>query len=110
MGSWGLITAVETTGDVRATGEIAGKRIKRADIPAALRADGVDPKDGRDRRGHPVPGTGQHGAGHVAAVAVVGVQTLGKVPPTGCPHHLQASPGPDRTPKDFRGAAVAQHE
>ena len=36
-----LITAVETTGDVYATGEIVGKRIKRQDIAAALRADGL---------------------------------------------------------------------
>ena len=36
-----LITAVETTGDVYATGEIVGKRIRRADIAAALRADGL---------------------------------------------------------------------
>ncbi len=36
-----LITAVETTGDVFATGEIVGKRIGRKDIAAALRADGL---------------------------------------------------------------------
>lgn len=36
-----LITAVETTGDVFATGEIVEKRITRADIAAALRADGL---------------------------------------------------------------------
>jgi OHCU decarboxylase len=36
-----LITAVETTGDVFATGEIVDKRITRADIAAALRADGL---------------------------------------------------------------------
>ncbi len=36
-----LITAVETTGDVFATGEIVEKRIVRDDISRALRADGV---------------------------------------------------------------------
>ena len=36
-----LITAVETTGDVFATGEIVEKRIEREDIARALRADGV---------------------------------------------------------------------
>ena len=36
-----LITAVETTGDVFATGDIVDKRIGRKDIAAALRADGL---------------------------------------------------------------------
>ncbi|MFC0626223.1 2-oxo-4-hydroxy-4-carboxy-5-ureidoimidazoline decarboxylase [Kribbella deserti] len=36
-----LITAVETTGDVLATGEIVEKRITRDDIARALRADGL---------------------------------------------------------------------
>jgi uric acid transporter len=36
-----LITAVETTGDVFATGEIVDKRVTRDDIARALRADGV---------------------------------------------------------------------
>ncbi len=36
-----LITAVETTGDVFATGEIVDKRIESEDIARALRADGV---------------------------------------------------------------------
>ncbi|MDO9353711.1 MAG: solute carrier family 23 protein, partial [Solirubrobacteraceae bacterium] len=36
-----LITMVETTGDVYATGEIVGKRIKRDDIARAIRADGL---------------------------------------------------------------------
>jgi OHCU decarboxylase len=36
-----LITAVETTGDVFATGEIVDKRITRNDIARALRADGL---------------------------------------------------------------------
>ncbi|HEY6934455.1 MAG TPA: nucleobase:cation symporter-2 family protein, partial [Marmoricola sp.] len=36
-----LITAVETTGDLFATGEIVGKRIERNDIARALRADGL---------------------------------------------------------------------
>lgn len=36
-----LITAVETTGDVFATGEIVRKRIVRGDIARALRADGL---------------------------------------------------------------------
>ena len=36
-----LITAVETTGDVFATGEIVEKRIESDDIARALRADGV---------------------------------------------------------------------
>ena len=36
-----LITAVETTGDVFATGEIVEKRVGREDIARALRADGI---------------------------------------------------------------------
>jgi OHCU decarboxylase len=36
-----LITAVETTGDVFATGEIVDKRITKTDIARALRADGL---------------------------------------------------------------------
>ena len=36
-----LITAVETTGDVYATGQIVEKPISKADIAAALRADGL---------------------------------------------------------------------
>jgi OHCU decarboxylase len=36
-----VITAVETTGDVFATGEIVDKRITREDIAKALRADGL---------------------------------------------------------------------
>lgn len=36
-----LITAVETTGDVFATGEIVEKRITRDDVARALRADGL---------------------------------------------------------------------
>ncbi len=36
-----IITAVETTGDVFATGEIVNKRIGKKDIAAALRADGL---------------------------------------------------------------------
>jgi OHCU decarboxylase len=36
-----IITGVETTGDVFATGEIVDKRIKRDDIARALRADGL---------------------------------------------------------------------
>ncbi|GAA4691950.1 solute carrier family 23 protein [Pseudonocardia yuanmonensis] len=36
-----LITAVETTGDVFATGEIVDKRVGREDIARALRADGL---------------------------------------------------------------------
>jgi OHCU decarboxylase len=36
-----LITAVETVGDVFATGEIVDKRITRVDIARALRADGL---------------------------------------------------------------------
>lgn len=35
------VTAVETTGDVFATGEVVGKRITPAHIAAALRADGL---------------------------------------------------------------------
>lgn len=35
------VTMVETTGDVFATGEIVGKRIRKADISAAIRADGL---------------------------------------------------------------------
>ncbi len=36
-----MITAVETTGDVFATGEIVGKPIRRNDIARAIRGDGV---------------------------------------------------------------------
>ncbi len=36
-----IITMVETTGDVFATGEIVNKRINKNDISAALRADGL---------------------------------------------------------------------
>jgi OHCU decarboxylase len=36
-----LITAVETTGDVFATGEIVDKPIRRQDVAAAIRADGL---------------------------------------------------------------------
>ena len=36
-----FITAVETTGDVFATGEIVGKPIRRKDIARAIRADGL---------------------------------------------------------------------
>ena len=36
-----FITAVETTGDVFATGEIVGKPIRRKDIARAVRADGL---------------------------------------------------------------------
>ncbi|GGG12986.1 uracil-xanthine permease [Rhodococcoides trifolii] len=36
-----LIIAVETTGSVYATAEIVGKRVKKEDIAATLRADGV---------------------------------------------------------------------
>ncbi|WP_293770375.1 solute carrier family 23 protein [uncultured Corynebacterium sp.] len=36
-----IITMVETTGDVFATGEIVRKRIKRVDIVRAIRADGL---------------------------------------------------------------------
>ena len=36
-----MITAVETTGDVYATGQIVEKPISKADIAAALRADGL---------------------------------------------------------------------
>ena len=36
-----FITAVETTGDVFATGEIVGKPIRRNDIARAIRADGL---------------------------------------------------------------------
>ena len=36
-----LITAVESTGDVFATGEIVDKRVGRDDITRALRADGL---------------------------------------------------------------------
>ncbi|SIR81115.1 solute carrier family 23 protein [Williamsia sterculiae] len=36
-----LVTAVESTGSVFATGEIVGKRIRKEDIAATVRADGV---------------------------------------------------------------------
>ncbi len=120
-----LITAVETTGDVYATGEIVGKRIKREDIAAALRADGLAttiggilnsfpytcfaenvglvrltqvksrwvvatagiimiilgslPKAAAIVAGIPHPVLGGAALAMFAAVAVVGIQTLGKV-------------------------------
>jgi OHCU decarboxylase len=120
-----LITAVETTGDVYATGEIVGKRIKRQDIAAALRADGLAttiggvlnsfpytcfaenvglvrltqvksrwvvatagvimiilgslPKAAAIVAGIPHPVLGGAALAMFAAVAVVGIQTLGKV-------------------------------
>lgn len=36
-----IITMVETTGDVFATGEIVGRRIRRDDVARAIRADGI---------------------------------------------------------------------
>lgn len=36
-----MITAVETVGSLYATGDIVGKRIRKSDIAAALRADGL---------------------------------------------------------------------
>ena len=36
-----MITMVETTGDVFATGEIVGRRIRRSDVARAIRADGL---------------------------------------------------------------------
>ncbi|SDN89556.1 OHCU decarboxylase [Klenkia soli] len=120
-----LITAVETTGDVFATGEIVGKRIGRADIAAALRADGLAttlggvlnsfpytcfaenvglvrltqvrsrwvvaaaggfmiliglvPKAGAVVAGIPHPVLGGAALAMFATVAVVGIQTLGRV-------------------------------
>src|SRR3954447_17751581 len=120
-----LITAVETTGDVFATGEIVDKRVGRKDIAAALRADGVAtmiggvlnsfpytcfaenvglvrltqvksrwvvamaggfmiliglvPKAGAVVAGIPAPVLGGAALAMFATVAVVGIQTLGKV-------------------------------
>src|SRR3954451_18760270 len=120
-----LITAVETTGDVFATGEIVDKRVGRKDIAAALRADGVAtmiggvlnsfpytcfaenvglvrltqvksrwvvamaggfmiliglvPKAGAIVAGIPAPVLGGAALAMFATVAVVGIQTLGKV-------------------------------
>jgi xanthine permease len=120
-----LITAVETTGDVFATGEIVEKRITREDISRALRADGlattiggvlnsfpytcfaenvglvrltriksryvvataglimivlgVLPKAGAVVAGIPHPVLGGAALAMFATVAVVGIQTLGKV-------------------------------
>ena len=120
-----LITAVETTGDVFATGEIVEKRITREDIARALRADGlattiggvlnsfpytcfaenvglvrltriksryvvataglimivlgVLPKAGAVVAGIPHPVLGGAALAMFATVAVVGIQTLGKV-------------------------------
>lgn len=36
-----MVTAVESTGSVFATGEIVGKRIRKEDIAATVRADGI---------------------------------------------------------------------
>ena len=120
-----LITAVETTGDVFATGEIVDKRVGRKDIAAALRADGLAttiggvlnsfpytcfaenvglvrltqvksrwvvaaaggfmilvglvPKAGAIVAGIPHPVLGGAALAMFATVAVVGIQTLGKV-------------------------------
>src|SRR3954462_3491689 len=120
-----LITAVETTGDVFATGEIVDKRIGRKDIAAALRADGLAttiggvfnsfpytcfaenvglvrltgvrsrwvvataggfmiimgllPKAGAIVAGIPNPVLGGAALAMFATVAVVGIQTLGRV-------------------------------
>jgi OHCU decarboxylase len=120
-----LITAVETTGDVFATGEIVDKRVGRKDIAAALRADGLAttlggvlnsfpytcfaenvglvrltqvksrwvvaaaggfmiligliPKAGAIVAGIPAPVLGGAALAMFATVAVVGIQTLGKV-------------------------------
>jgi uric acid transporter len=120
-----LITAVETTGDVFATGEIVDKKVGRKDIAAALRADGLAttlggvlnsfpytcfaenvglvrltqiksrwvvamaglimiligliPKAGAVVAGIPAPVLGGAALAMFATVAVVGIQTLGKV-------------------------------
>jgi OHCU decarboxylase len=120
-----LITAVETTGDVFATGEIVDKKVGRKDIAAALRADGLAttiggvlnsfpytcfaenvglvrltqvksrwvvaaaggfmillgliPKAGAIVAGIPAPVLGGAALAMFATVAVVGIQTLGKV-------------------------------
>jgi len=50
-----LITAVETTGDVYATGEIVGKRIRRADIAAALWPTGWPPRSAASSTRSPTP-------------------------------------------------------
>src|SRR3954454_3550493 len=120
-----LITAVETTGDVFAAGEIVDKKVGRKDIAAALRADGLAttlggvlnsfpytcfaenvglvrltqvksrwvvamaglimivlgliPKAGAIVAGIPAPVLGGAALAMFATVAVVGIQTLGKV-------------------------------
>jgi uric acid transporter len=120
-----IITMVETTGDVYATGEIVHKRIRPDDIARAIRADGVAtfiggilnsfpytcfaenvglvrltqvksrwvvaaaavimiilgslPKAAAIVAGIPLPVLGGAALAMFAAVAVVGVQTLGKV-------------------------------
>ncbi len=119
------VTAVETTGDVFATGEVVGKRITPAHIAAALRADGLStllggvlnsfpytcfaqnvglvrltrvksrwvvtvagaimivlgllPKAGAVVAAIPTPVIGGASLAMFASVAVVGIQTLGKV-------------------------------
>ncbi len=120
-----VITMVETTGDVYATGEIVHKRIRQDDIARAIRADGLAtfiggvlnsfpytcfaenvglvrltqvksrwvvaaaavimivlgslPKAAAIVAGIPLPVLGGAALAMFAAVAVVGVQTLGKV-------------------------------
>jgi xanthine permease len=120
-----VITMVETTGDVYATGEIVHKRIRQDDIARAIRADGIAtfiggvlnsfpytcfaenvglvrltqvksrwvvaaaavimiilgslPKAAAIVAGIPLPVLGGAALAMFAAVAVVGVQTLGKV-------------------------------
>lgn len=82
------ITAVETTGDVFATGEIVGQRITPAHIANALRADGLSTTLGGVLNSFPYTCFAQNvdlvrlsrvKSRWVVTVAVVGIQTLSKV-------------------------------
>ena len=55
-----IITMVETTGDVFATGEIVNKRITKNDISAALRADGLSTLLGGIMNSFPYTGFAQN--------------------------------------------------
>jgi uracil-xanthine permease len=50
-----LITMVETTGDVFATGEIVDKPIDKEDVARALRADGLPPRSAASSTPSPTP-------------------------------------------------------
>ncbi|MDO4664736.1 MAG: solute carrier family 23 protein [Actinomycetaceae bacterium] len=87
-----IITMVETTGDVFATGEIVGVRIRRAHITRALRADGLSTLIGGVMNSFPYTCFAQNvglvritrvKSRWVAAVAAVFMMILGILPKAG---------------------------